>query len=160
KEELAQLEKVKKYPRGRIGDAFIFEGEKKLPKYYYRWQEGDVVEYGQTLAAVDYTLAWNEIKAKQARILAAEADYKAADFLAGEAKSRLERIRPLYEKRQVAAEEFSAAQLTFDKHYQDMISKQEAVNVARIELKQAKAQFEQHMIRNEIPGKSVIKMIH
>src|SRR5262249_21720992 len=52
---------------------------------------GDRVEAGQVLVRLDDRRALNELRLRQAKLAAAEADAKAGAFLTKEAKSRLDR---------------------------------------------------------------------
>jgi hypothetical protein len=42
-----------------VDTAFIFQGDKKVPRFFQQWNEGDIVEEGQMVALIDPALALN-----------------------------------------------------------------------------------------------------
>ena len=60
---------------------------------------GQVVQRDQIIAVVDPTKALNEIELKRGKIAAAEADHRAAIFMAKEAQSKLNRMESIIKRK-------------------------------------------------------------
>src|SRR5262249_8470483 len=119
---------------------------------------GDKVAEGQVLAVLDDRLARDEVSAREAKVRAAEAELVAAMKTHAEAEKRAERIAQLFKQAAVDEAEVRAAQLTVDRYQQEVVSRREAVNVTRIELRQAQTMLDMHQIRS--PARGVLKAIH
>jgi hypothetical protein len=141
--------------------AFVFQGDKKVPRFYQQWNEGNIVEEGQMVALVDPALALNEVTSKDAKIQASQADFDASVAILKEAQARLDRLDRIKvtSPGAVPLEDYSAAVLTRDKYAFEKVSKKEAINSALIEKDQAIVQLRLHELRSAIKGKSIIKKI-
>jgi len=127
-------------------------------KKYRRWKEGDRVEEGQLLARLDDRLARDEVAIRIAKLKVAEADYQAVQKTKTEAESRLRTALELFKKGALSGEEVRGAQLTYDRYVSEEISKQQAIEVANREVKQAETLLEMYEIRSPVRG--MIKVIY
>jgi hypothetical protein len=141
--------------------AFLTQGEDKVPQVYREWQEGNVVEKNDMVAMMDPALALNEVLGKEAKVVAAKADYEASVAILNESQARVERLDRIRatSPSAVPLEEYSAAVLTRDKYKFETVSKKEAIKNAAIEKEQADIILEQHELRNAASGKSIVKQI-
>src|SRR5262249_53764147 len=113
-------------------------------------REGDTVEPGQMLAQLDDRLARNELLFKRTKLVAAEADHRAAVATKTEAQARLDRMEALRKANAVSMEEYSAAVLTRDRYDQEEIAKREGIRLAQLELEHAQVILEMHTIRSPV----------
>ena len=127
-------------------------------KKYRRLKEDDPVTAGQLLARLDDRLARDEVAIKQDRLQAAEADLVAAEKSRDEARERYLRQMQLRAAGEATSEEEIAnARLAWTKEYYEAVNKKKSVDLARLELSQARTVLEMHEIRSTISG--VIKAI-
>lgn len=132
--------------------------ESRGGKRYRRLMEGDMVKNGQLLAQLDDRLARDELASKKAKIIAAEADYAAADKARDEARTRYDTGVKLFQRKAISEEELRERKLVWDKYTYEAKSKKEAVELARLEANQAQTVVGMHEIRSSIDG--VIKTIY
>ncbi len=142
--------------------ANIFVGGQVVEWAYQPLRKGDYVVKDQIVGMVDPTKALNDIDFKNAKIVAAKAEHKAAVAMYEEAQARLNRLDDLKRQnpRLVSAEEYSGAVLTRDKHKEEAVSKEEQVKLAVIDLYQAQAEKRLHEIRCVMEGTSLVKQFY
>jgi RNA polymerase sigma factor (sigma-70 family) len=128
-------------------DAIAVAGRK-----YRRLREGDMVEEGQLLARVDDRLARIELTVKQSKLVAAEADHRAAVAVGEEAKARLANVNRLQQAKAIAEDEVRAAALTFERYVEEARAKEAAVKQAQADVEAAKTILEMYEIRSPIRG--------
>jgi RNA polymerase sigma factor (sigma-70 family) len=124
----------------------------EMKRQFRRLREGDRVEPGQLLARLNDTQARNEVKFKQAKIVAANAEYKAALATSKEAAERLRRVLKLKEAKAVSEEEVTAATLTQVRYAQEAVGKEQGVKLAQLELEQAELVLRMYEIRSPVGG--------
>lgn len=130
-------------------------------KKYRRLRKGDKVEPGQLLGRLDDRLARDEVSIKRAKVKASEADLIASEKTSEEAEQRYITVVKIRSKVSVVGspdEEVRGAKLTWERYKQEVVSKKAAVDVAKLEMKQAQTLLEMYEIRSSIRG--VIKAIH
>lgn len=142
-----------------LGIATFFQGEHEIHIAYRRLHDGDKVPHGRMLAMVNPDLAYSDVLAKNAKLLASHADRDASDALWNEARDRLRRLLRL-DPKVIPAEELSGAYLTEQKYRLEYVAKKYGVTMAGTELMQAETVLKQHYILNKQPGTSTIKMIY
>jgi WD40 repeat protein len=135
-------------------DRLITQGGKR----YRKLREGDVVKAGQLLARLDDRIARSEVGIRTGKLAAARADLTASEKTRDEARSRLDNGLKLQKGRAISNEDFAERRLVFEKVSCEVLSKKEAVELARLELDQAKTALEMYEIRSSIDG--VIKTIY
>jgi RNA polymerase sigma factor (sigma-70 family) len=118
---------------------------------------GDRVERGQLLGRVDDRLARDEMKIKEQKVFAAEAELASTEKTRDEAKQRYDTQMKLRERNATIEEDVRSAKLSLEKYSYEVISKRAAVEVTKAELSQARTVVEMHMIRSPVAG--VIKQI-
>jgi multidrug efflux pump subunit AcrA (membrane-fusion protein) len=121
------------------------------PKHFRRLKVGDKVEEGQLLARVDDRLARDEVAIKEAKCIASEADMQAAEATRDEAQSRFDRVSALH-RAVVAEEDRRGAKLTWVRYSHEAVGKRQALQVARMELKQAHTTLSMYEIRSSVNG--------
>jgi RNA polymerase sigma factor (sigma-70 family) len=121
-------------------------------KRYRRLNEGDRVEEGQLLARLDDRLAREEVAIRQAKATAAEADFRAAEKTRDEAQERWNTAIRLRKTGAISNEDYRAARLGFDRSYAEAVSKEQAIEVAKREQRQAEVIVEMHEIRSLVRG--------
>ncbi len=119
---------------------------------------GDRVEKGQVLVQLDDRLAQLDAKEARSRVNAAEAELRAAQFLADEADKRRITAERLYQQNATAREEKDAAILTYHKYYRELGVKERAVEVARVPAERAELILEMHQLRSPVTG--VVRAIY
>jgi WD40 repeat protein len=144
-----------------VETAFVFQGDKKVPRFYHKWDEDNVVEEGQMLALIDPGLALNEVAGKEAKVEIARADHKTSLAIWEESKNRLATALWLYQKgKATSKEEVDGAKLTAEKYRLESEGKEQAIKAAIHDRDQAVTQLRLHELRSVIKGKSIIKKIH
>jgi RNA polymerase sigma factor (sigma-70 family) len=118
---------------------------------------GDHVEANQLLGRVDDRLARDEMKIKEQKVLAAEAELATSEKTRDEAKQRYDTQMKLRERKATIEEDVRAAKLALEKYSYEVISKRAAVEVTKAELSQARTVVEMHNIRSPVAG--IIKSI-
>jgi RNA polymerase sigma factor (sigma-70 family) len=149
---------VKKEAAGAKG---VFEVKLgKEVRFYRPLHEGDRVAKGQILAQLDDRLARHDVALKEARVRAAEAEYKAANAMAREAQARLDRLEQLrrVNPKLVPAEEFNAAVLTRDKYREEARAKGETVKLSGLEREHAQIVLGMYTVRSPVAG--VVSRLH
>jgi WD40 repeat protein len=129
---------------------------------YRRWNESNIVEPGEMVCMMDYSLALKELVKAQRQYDISKEDYQAAKATTGEAKSQYDRIMAQFKLRpeSVAAEEMSMRKFTWDKHGYEEVAKKFAIEAAQNEVHKASLIYKQHEVRSNMTGKGVIKVIH
>jgi RNA polymerase sigma factor (sigma-70 family) len=124
-----------------------------------RWKAGDPVKKGDVLARLDDRLARSEVEIKEAKLVAAKADFDAAEKTREEAKARYDTQLRLRRQKGTSDEEVRGALVTWERYIADVVGKRAAVRVAEVELEQAKAVVAQHVITSPVSGtvKRVLK---
>jgi WD40 repeat protein len=160
---------VREYRRLREDDDIkIKESEKidaqrvqLLPeeRYFRRLQEGDEVAEGQLLGVINPSLALDDLAIKMAKLHASVADLVTSQKTRDEAQQRYITSRDLHARGRIESEEnMRGALLTWERYQYEAISKDQAINVATAELRQAATTLEMHLLRSRIPG--VIKNVY
>jgi multidrug efflux pump subunit AcrA (membrane-fusion protein) len=128
-------------------------------KQYRRLKKGDTVEEGQLLARLDDRLPRSEVAIKVRKVEASKAEYDAAVKAREEFRQRLATQTKLRAGSPMATslEDLRAVQLLYDRSLLDAVAKQQAVEVAQLELKQAQTVLEMYEIRSPVRG--VVKSI-
>jgi WD40 repeat protein len=136
-------------------------GETK--KRFRRLKEGDYVKADQLVALVDDTLARADEAIKVAKLYAAEADKVAEEKTRDEALSRYDTQKKLFfnnpgSMRATSREDLTGALLTYNKYVESTKSKEQAVNVAKEELNQARKTLSMYEVHPKISG--IVKLIN
>jgi RNA polymerase sigma factor (sigma-70 family) len=139
--------------KGAPGKTFKVQVD-NVEHVFRRLREGDKVQQGQMLARLEDRLARHEVAIARAKLAAARADFNAATAMANEAQARLTRLDGIKRAaaNAVAAEEYSAAVLTRDKHRQEAASKAAGINVAQLDVDRAETILADHTIRSPVSG--------
>jgi multidrug resistance efflux pump len=119
---------------------------------------GDRVEKGQVLVQLDDRLARIDLEAARARHATAQAENRAAVFLAEEAEKRMQTAKRLYEQNALAREDKDAATLTYNKYLGEMQTKAGNVKSTAIEVDRASVILELHQLRSPVSG--VVRAIY
>jgi WD40 repeat protein len=133
----------------------------KDKKTLRRLREGDFVEQDQLMAMLDDRMARAEVASKDAKVIVAQQEFKAAEKTRDEAKARWDtqnRLRGGGRGNATSEEDLRAAKLLWDKSTFEAESKRASITVAERELEQAKTSLYYHEIRAKIPG--IIKTIY
>ncbi|MBI1830701.1 MAG: hypothetical protein HYR84_04535, partial [Planctomycetes bacterium] len=131
-------------------------GAEEVVMFYRRHYEGQTVSHGQMLGLVGPAKALAEVRAKQAKIDLAVAEWRAA--VAGE-KEGFERYRRAYklyyETRPpaIAKEDLGAAELTWHKLKSERIGKEKSIDMAQVEKDLADTELHMHELRVTLPYK-------
>jgi WD40 repeat protein len=148
----------------------ISEGKKDLiveeqigdeMRKFRKLKEGDKVEKGQLMAMLDDRLARAEKAVKDAKVDAAQADFKAASMTTDEALARYNTQQRLWNAQgghTTSEEELRGAKLLWYKSAYDAKNKEKALESAKLEAKSAQTVLELHEVRASIGG--VIKQIY
>jgi RNA polymerase sigma factor (sigma-70 family) len=138
-------------PAGRLVTLKI-GGEKKK---YRRLRVGDAVEEGQLLALVDDQEARDELAIKQSRVESARADQQASLKTRDEAEQRYRTVERIYNgntARTISMEDLRGAKLTWDRYFQEEISKRAAVKEAELEVQAAQSRVRKHEVHSPVRG--------
>jgi WD40 repeat protein len=134
----------------------VKEGGKDL--YYRVLREDDEVEPEMLLGRLDDRVARDELASKLAKVVMAEAELKTAVETREEARARYDRVERLGSRGGSSPEEINERKLAYRKYYNDVLSKDEAITVAKKEANQAKTLVELHEIHSPVAG--IIKTIY
>ena len=104
------------------------------------------------MAQLNDRMARSEIVIAKAKIKVAEADERASIVTREEAKVRHERQAKLWQSRATSKEDMDAAHLTWVRYVEEALSKREAVEQARAELKKAEVDLDLYQIRSPVRG--------
>jgi hypothetical protein len=131
----------------------------KETKTYRRLKQGDTVEPEQLLGRIDDRLAQDECAIREGKVAIAQAEYLAACKTRDEAEARYNTQQRLMGAgvKVGPAEDLRAAKLLWETKRYEAQAKEKAVEVAKIELAQAKTIVQMHEIRSPVHG--VIKSI-
>jgi RNA polymerase sigma factor (sigma-70 family) len=128
-------------------------------KQYRRLKEGDLVEEGQLLARVDDGLVRDQWDIAKRKLAVAEADFVAAEKVLQEAHTRWQIMEKRYKDKvpgsggvPYAEEDVRASKLVYETKVQEAASKREAVEVAKLEVKQAETVLGMCEIRSPVRG--------
>ncbi len=129
-------------------------------KVFRKLREGEWVHQGQLLAMVDTTVQVNDVSSKVAKMVTAEADYRAAIKTKEEAIRRAASAEFLYQKGKgyISEDDYRAALLNKDRYIEEEHSKDAARQVAGEELSASISLLKLHEVRASIPG--IIKVIY
>lgn len=119
---------------------------------YVPLHKGDRVEAGQLLAQLNDRMPRSEIEIAKAKIKVAESDERASIATREEAKVRHDRQVKLWQSSATSKEDMDAARLTWTRYIEEAISKHEAVEQARAELKKAEVDVDLYQIRSPVRG--------
>ncbi len=138
--------------------AKYLQGSHEVHKLYRELREEQIVRRGQMVALLDPSRALNEVDSKQARVIAADAELKATHALLAEA---LERVA-IHERfpESASKEERRLGKLTVEKTRFDIVAKERAVMVSKIDVDQAQILYQYHQIRNESTSARKIRAIY
>jgi len=151
------LKPGEKVSAGRVGTAKV-NGN---PVKYRKLKVGDTIEEGQILGLLEARLARVDVEIKEAKLAAARADLDMVEKTRDEAKLRYEnQLRLLNNgiRGSTTQEDMRSAKLTMDRYISEVTSKQQAVIVAQLELKQAKTILDSYEIRSRVRG--IVKSIN
>src|SRR5581483_8708067 len=141
--------------------ARVVQGGRELIVFYHPLYKDQEVGPDQMVAMLDPAKVLDELAGKKAKIEAAKAELRAAVATYKEATAQELRATTLYTQKVMPQEEFDRIKLTRIRYYEESISKEEAVKLAKIEAEQMERFLKQHEIRNKIPvAKSRIKEIY
>ena len=143
-------------PASRAGTANV-NGK---PLKYRKLKVGDTVEEGQVLGFLEARLARVDVEIKEAKVFAAKADLDIAEKSRDEAEERYNIQQKLFNNGggNTSLQDMRGAKLSWDRFRSEVTSKQQAVIVARLELKQAKTILDSYEIRSRVRG--VIRVIY
>jgi RNA polymerase sigma factor (sigma-70 family) len=148
----------------------IKEGEKVPPKdtvtlkvgneekKYRRLYAGDKVDEGQLLARLEDDEARDQLAIKQAQVESAKADQQASLKTRDEAERRWQVMERLVKQKGASQEDLRGAKLTYDRYFQEEISKREAVKQAEAEVRVAQNRLRMHEIRS--PARGIITKMY
>jgi RNA polymerase sigma factor (sigma-70 family) len=116
--------------------------------------EGDRVEAGELLARVEDALARADVQIKEAKVVAAEADYRASVKIRDEAEKRWQALIAANRRApgSVSPEEMRAGQLNYERYVEDAKSREQAIPVARAEVARAQIILRSYEIRSPVRG--------
>lgn len=152
-----------------IGEPFlqktVSQGLSDLVVIYRPWEEEATLRPKQIIAKIDPAKILNEVAVRKAKFKAAAAEYSGAEYLFKEAEARLATAERAVQTRignvpLIAQEDFREKMLSRDKSYQDKITKKEGIKVAEGEQYAAEIDLKEHTVRNELPFRCRIKIIH
>jgi len=145
-----------KVPEKRIGSAKM---DGKLI-WYRKLRIGDAIEEGQILGRLEDRLSHLDADTKEAKVAAALTDQQAAEALCFEARERYGVQERLINSGRFCGglDDLRFAKMAYDRCNTDVRNKEQAVVVARLELKQARAVLDSYEIRSRVRG--IIKAIH
>jgi multidrug efflux pump subunit AcrA (membrane-fusion protein) len=146
-----------KVPAGRLVTLKVGDEEKK----YRRLRVGDEVEAGQLLARLEDRVGRDVLAIARQKVIAAEADWKAAVKTRDEAHQRyltLERVFNGQAPGVRSMEDLRAAKLTWDRYTEEEVSKKAGIETARLEEKLAQTRLEMYEIRS--PARGIITKIN
>ncbi len=129
-------------------------------KVFRKLREGEWVHQGQLLALVDTTVQVNDVASKIAKMVTAEADYRAAIKTKEEAIRRAASAEFLWQKGKgyISEDDYRAALLNKDRYIEEEHSKDAARQVASEELSASISLLKLHEVRASIPG--IVKVIY
>lgn len=141
--------------------ATISRGGQDQVVLYRRLYEGQVVYQDQMVAMLDYSKAMGELMKNKRKVVAVQAEHLASDYIYKEAVNTQESYKNLLRNKAISFEEYRRTELTRDKYKQEVVTKGEEVELAKIEVNQAAITLKQHEIANQIPvAHSLIKTIY
>jgi WD40 repeat protein len=143
-----------KLPKDRI--ITVKEGDKETS--YRILKEDDEVSDGMLLGRLDDRVARDEYIAKTGKVTMADAEYKTAVSTRDEALVRWKRLERLGPGGAAAKEEIDERRLAYEKYLNDVTSKKEAINQAKLEANQALTILRLHEIHSPVAG--VIKTVY
>jgi hypothetical protein len=131
----------------------------RAEKWFRPVDEGTEVKKDDLLAVIDPVTAVDELSIRVAKLDAAEADKVASEKIREFTQKHLDTVTKLFANGAATREEVQEAKASYDRYYQEVISKGEAVKVASKELRQAETMHRLHEIRSKINGqvKQLIK---
>lgn len=143
----------------------VSQGLADLVVIYRPWEEEATLGPKQVIAKLDPAKILNEVALRKAKHGAAIAEYKGAEELYKEADLRAIAAEKAYNtivggSRLIREEEYREKLLSRNKSFQDQITKKEGITVAERELHGAQIDLKEHTIRNELPFRCRIKIIH
>jgi RNA polymerase sigma factor (sigma-70 family) len=144
----AEIKEGEQVPADQI--VVIKTGQKE--KRYRRLKPGDSVGPRQFLAQLDDRLARDEVAIREAKVLAEEANLRAAEATKREAIRRYERAQGLAKANAMSDEEVQNARVTAERFVAEHLARIQLVQVARLELNQAQTILELHTIRSPVKG--------
>lgn len=123
-------------------------------RVYHVLREGDWVDAGQLVAQLDDRMAQADLLSKQAKLVAAQAAYKAAKEMTAEARHRWE-VREDLARRlgTTTQEEANGAKITYAHMKSEEVKAEQDIEVAKAEANQAKVLVGMHEIHTEVPGR-------
>jgi WD40 repeat protein len=124
----------------------------KVSRQFRRLEVGEVVRAGQVLGLVNPTLAGHDLAIRKAKLDAAEAEHKGAEKIRDYYREHLALVSGLKGRNAATVEEVAEARASGERSFQDVLSKAEAVKVAKAELVQANKLLIMHEIRSSISG--------
>ncbi len=130
------------------------------PVKYRRLRLGDAVERGEIIGRIDDTLVVAEVKIKEAKVTAAEAELHAWEKTRDESNERWQTVKKIYSAnvKAMSLEDVRGAKLTYDRYVYEVKSKESAVEIAKQELKQAQATVDSYLITSGVRG--IVRKIH
>jgi WD40 repeat protein len=136
-------------------------GSDDLVIFYRRLGDGATVDADQIIGLLDPAKAMIDVAIKQAKIVAADQEYKGAHKTYQEAEERFRTARRLYERNPpvIGLEEYREKLLARDKFETEAEAKKAAIDVAKKELEAAEVTLKHHYIRNPI-DRGLIKTIY
>jgi RNA polymerase sigma factor (sigma-70 family) len=144
----------KKYRRWKPTDPLTPERLKvaRVKKTVRKFRMGDAVEEGQLLGLVNPTLAIDELAARIAKLDAAEAALRAAVKTKVEAEKRFEYAEKAHKVSAISADDYRAAQLSWERYIEEEVVKRAAVRQAQIEVNTANTVLQMCEIRSSVRG--------
>lgn len=130
--------------------------DREYSRIYRRPLRGQMVSMDQSLAVLNPIKALGEIRAKFSKVESADAEVRAAVATANEAKNNYERSIKLFRDKALAEYELQIAKLTWIRHLEEAVGKEQAVKSAKVELEQAQLYLTQHEVRNQLGVKHAI----
>jgi WD40 repeat protein len=152
---------VNKYPPGSVKSVTVFHGNKEEEYFYRRLKETDQVVEGQVLGMIDPAKAFDKLAVAEANLEIAKEEAAAAESVRDTAQEELKRAKEGNRVRPpaVSSSELAIRTLEAEKAYREMLAKRSKIKAAQNEVYSAQTDASWYVIRNPLPGVSVIKAI-
>lgn len=131
-------------------------GKTRIHKFYRRLYEGDATQTTHPIGMLDPANAMLELVEKMSKVVAAEADAKAAKATEDEAENRYKTAFKLFQKGAIAKEDYDGAFLTKVKTEYERVSKEKALDVAKNDVAKSETTLYNHSLRVKLPYSRVM----
>jgi WD40 repeat protein len=152
---------VGKYSPGEVKKVEIYRGGKKEPFFYRRLKETDQVVENQVLGMINPARAFDKLAVAEANLEVAQEEAAAAEAVHKTAKEEWNRAKAGSQGNPpaISRSELAIRALEADKAFREMLAKRSKIKAAQSEVYSAQTEASWYVIRNPLPGVSVIKAI-